>query len=110
MPTFLSEFGQAAAAISASVGGYVEFLSAHFGAYATARSVGEFMLLCIVGVVLVQLLRVRDLLAHLRKAPAEMESEMERLQREVETLSHTIARLRADNRVPVSRTAVKEAV
>ena len=108
MPTIITQFGQAAASIAASVGGYVEFLTLHFGAYATPRSMGEFLLFCIAAIVLVQMIRIAQQLTAVRALPTDMEAEIERLQRQVETLSGTVTLLRVEAGTPAPATPSAE--
>ncbi len=95
MPTFITQIGEAAASIAADVGGYFEFLTIHFEAYATPRSVSEFLLLCITAVVLTQMVRVAQGLARVNQLPADVETEVERLRHQIGRLSRTLALLQA---------------
>ncbi len=96
MPTFITQFEEAAASISAGVGGYFDFLMLHFGAYATPQSFGEFLLFVIAGVVLTQMIAISKSLAEVHVMPADTETEMDRLQQQIGRLSRTMTILQAE--------------
>ena len=109
MPTFISQFEQAAASISAGIGGYFDFLMLHFGAYATPSSVAEFLLFLIAGIVLTQLIAIGKSLAKVRVMPAGTEAEMSRLQYQIGRLSRTMTILQTEFRSTAVRSPEVEA-
>ncbi len=96
MPTIITQLEQAVASISAGVGGYLDFVLTHFGTYATPRSVTEFILLLIAGIILMQMLRITAGLTRVRAMPADVEAEIGRLKQQVDRLSRTLSVLQVD--------------
>lgn len=98
MPTFISQFEEAAASISAGVGGYFDFLLLHFGAYATPSSTAEFLLFIIAGIVLTQMIAIGKSLTKVSVMPVDMEAEMTRLHQQIDRLTRTMTIVQAESR------------
>ncbi len=106
MPTFISQLEEAAASISAGVGGYFDFLMQHFGAYATPSSAAEFLLFLIAGIVLTQMIAIGKSLTNVNAMPVDMEAEMTRLHQQIGRLSRTMTILQVESRDTAVQTPI----